>query len=63
VKATAPSDTTAQVRDIYDLLFGRAPQARELEAARNFLLGRSSDQALKDFAQVLLSSSEFSFID
>ena len=63
VRAAAGEDTTAQVRAFYDLLFGRAPEAREIEAALEFLAHRPADAALPEFAQVLLSSSEFSFVD
>ncbi|HUQ92362.1 MAG TPA: PSD1 and planctomycete cytochrome C domain-containing protein [Bryobacteraceae bacterium] len=63
VRAAVPVDTEAQVRAFYDLLFGRAPEPRELAVARRFLDPAAGDAALAEFAQVLLSSSEFSFVD
>ena len=45
------------------LVFGREPESREMEAALQFLESRPADTALPEFAQVLLSSSEFSFVD
>ncbi len=63
VRSAAVGDTTAQVRTFYDVLFGRAPEPRELEAALKFVAHRPTDEALPELAQVLLSSSEFSFVD
>jgi hypothetical protein len=63
VRSAAGEDTTAQVRTFYDLLFGRTPEPREVEAALTFMARRPADTALPEFAQVLLSSNEFSFID
>jgi mono/diheme cytochrome c family protein len=63
VRSAAGEDTTAQVREFYDVLFGRAPEPREIDAALQFVAKRPPDAALAEFAQVLLSSSEFSFID
>ena len=63
VRAAAPSDAQAQVRTFYNVLFGRAPEPRELAAALRFLDQTAGDEALTEFAQVLLSSSEFSFVD
>ena len=62
-RAAAPTDVRAQVRAFYDMLFGRAPEPRELAAALHFLNQAAGDEALAEFAQVLLSSSEFSFVD
>ncbi len=47
------------IRDIYLLLFGREPKPREIELGEQFL--KTADW--KQYAQVLLSSNEFSFID
>jgi hypothetical protein len=63
VRSAAGEDKTAQVCAFYDILFGRAPEPREAEAALAFLERRPADTALAEFAQVLLSSSEFSFVD
>jgi hypothetical protein len=63
VRTLAGSETDFQVRTFYQLLFGRVPEDRELGAAQRFLASRPLDQAWPELAQVLLSSSEFSFVD
>jgi hypothetical protein len=63
VRAAGSTDQTTQVTALYDLLFGRAPETRELAAAVQFLEQQAAEEALPELAQVLLSSSEFSFID
>jgi hypothetical protein len=63
VRAAEGEDTAAQVRALYELLFGRTPELREIEAALAFQAHRPPDAALPELAQVLLSSNEFSFID
>jgi hypothetical protein len=50
---------TERIRQAYRLLFGRAPHARELALGREFL--RSG--AWPHYAQALLASNEFTFID
>ncbi len=62
--AAEPVGTEAQVRSCYAMLFGRDPEPRELAAALRFL-GQTpgSRESLAEYAQVLLSSSEFSFVD
>jgi len=62
-RSNAGKDARADVSELYDLLFGRSPEPREVEAALEFLAHQPADVALQEFAQVLLSSSEFSFID
>ncbi len=63
VRAEAPSDCDAQIRTFYSILFGRPPEPRELATARDFLNHPASAEALAEFAQVLLGSSEFLFVD
>jgi hypothetical protein len=63
VRTAAGQDAAAQVRALYGFLFGRVPEGRETEAALAFLTQRPADIALPEFAQALLSSNEFSFID
>ncbi len=52
-----------RVRFAYALLFGRDPEPRESEAAKRFLADTAGGEPLAAYAQVLLSSSEFSFVD
>lgn len=47
------------IRDAYRVVFGREPNPREIELGESFL--KTADW--KQYAQVLLSSNEFSFID
>ena len=63
VRGAATEERTAQVSALYGLLFGRTPESRELDAALNFMTQRPANDALTELAQVLLSSSEFSFVD
>ncbi len=64
-RAAEPVSAEAQVRSCYAMLFGRDPEPRELAAALRFLgqTPGSSSESLAEYAQVLLSSSEFSFVD
>jgi mono/diheme cytochrome c family protein len=68
VRREAPGDVDSQVRHLYRLLFARAPTDRQLEFARSFLATAGTDAALADelwkqYAQALLSSNEFAFVD
>ena len=58
-KALAASLQGRPVRDAYRTIFGREPDARETELGEKFI--KTADW--KQYAQVLLSSNEFSFID
>jgi hypothetical protein len=69
--AARPELTTAgsddeRIRRLHGLLFGRDPTARELELGRAFVASRSSADGLDawaQYAQVLLMSNEFAFVD
>jgi len=56
----APEDA-ARIERAYQLLFGRPPSAYEKERGTAFLSG--SSPAWQQYAQMLLSSNEFSFVD
>jgi len=59
-------EDTARIERAYQLLFGRAPSAYESRRAVDFLsAGAAGDASLawQQYAQMLLSSNEFSFID
>ena len=60
----APEDA-ARVERAYQLLFGRAPSAYEKERGTAFLSGAGADLSIawQQYAQMLLSSNEFSFVD
>jgi hypothetical protein len=51
----------ARIRRAYALLFGRAPSTTELQLALNFL--EEGNAAWPQYAQVLLGSNEFLFVD
>jgi hypothetical protein len=63
VKAEAPGFVSAQVRRAHLLLYGRAPAARELEAAVAFLGAQPSDELWGQYLEVLLARNELMFID
>jgi len=57
-----PSDTGKQIEQIYRLLYGREPTANELQLGRAFLAD-ANPKTWKQYAQVLLGSNEFVYID
>ena len=61
-KAASANDE-ARIRRAYELVFGRLPSDRELELGRQFLSTTGGEQAWEYYAQALLSSNEFAFID
>lgn len=56
------SDTATRVKVIYQWLFGREPTTAELELANRFLQDGSA-ASWQQYAQALLGSNEFAFID
>jgi hypothetical protein len=68
LKAEAPSGIEARVQRAYHLLYGRAATAAQVKLAVGFLTGGNpagpvSDAAWGEYAQVLLGSNEFLFVD
>src|SRR5262249_21394561 len=68
VQREAPNDLDAQVCHAYRLLFGRDPTPRQAQLARDYLAVGATDPAAldqlwKQYAQVLLGSNEFAFVD
>ncbi len=68
VMAERPSDAPAQVRRAYALLYGREPKDSQLKLGVNFVTASDAKQAVnpelwKQYAQVLLGSNEFLFVD
>ena len=57
------ADDEARIRRAYELVFNRLPTPRELELGREFLQTTGGDHAWQYYAQALLSSNEFAFID
>jgi len=63
-----PGDAAAQVRRAYSLLYGREPKDSQLHLGVNFVTGGDAKQPVnaelwKQYAQVLLGSNEFLFVD
>jgi hypothetical protein len=55
---------TARIHGVYARVFQRTPNALELTAAQQFLLGRETDAAAwSQYAQALLAANELLFID
>jgi hypothetical protein len=63
VRKVEGDNPSSQIAWLYSCLFGRKPDTREIETALQFLENRPGAEGLREFAQVLLSSNEFSFID
>jgi hypothetical protein len=60
LKTEAPGTTEERVRRAYLLLYGRHATERQVRLALEYL---SSETAWEQYAQVLLGSNEFLFID
>ena len=61
VERATPAD--ARVRQIYRVLFGRAPHEIELRLATDYLGPQPSAVHWQQFAQALLLTNEFVFVD
>jgi hypothetical protein len=62
LKAEAPGGIEARVGRAYLLLYGRPPTAKQVRLATEFLTA-GSDVEWEEYAQVLLGSNEFLFVD
>jgi hypothetical protein len=63
---TAHTEPEARITALYRLLYGRPPDAAEVELGRRFLAGAGTEKALspwEKYCQVLLLSNEFAFAD
>jgi hypothetical protein len=64
LQSDAKRSVTERVNQAYVLLFQRAPGAKELALATQFFSGHETDAAVwSEYAQALLSSNEFLFLD
>ena len=61
LKAAYPSDESAQITEAYALLFGRKPTDEQLKLGMEFL--QTAGNNWQQYAQALLASNEFLFID
>jgi len=52
-------DAATRIRRAYSILFGRPPQEQELSLGQSFL----ADGELHDYAQALLATNEFAWLD
>jgi hypothetical protein len=66
VKSAAPDDE-GRIREAYRLLYGRAPDAGEVEPALEFLRRANPEDAgltrWEQYAQVLIASNEALYVD
>jgi hypothetical protein len=65
VKADAAATVEARIRRAYQLLFNRVPSAVQLKLGVEFLTGSGAEDSAmwQQYAQVLLGSNEFLFVD
>ena len=68
LRGEVPGDVEAQVRRAYELLFARPATSAEVQLALEFLTAGApqrapDDELWREYAQVLLGSSEFLFVD
>ena len=61
LKAAHPSDERLQITEAYALLFGRKPTDEQLKLGMEFL--QTAGNNWQQYAQALLASNEFLFID
>jgi len=58
-----PAGQTAKVKQIYEILFARAPVAEEMVLAKKYLGGKPDAAKWQNFVHALLLTNEFSFVD
>jgi hypothetical protein len=58
-----PEGAEDRIRRAYALLFGRSPREKEFQLGLAFLEQGQPDQAWRSYAQALLASNEFLFVD
>src|SRR5205823_2135390 len=65
LKAVTPGGTEARVRRAYEIVYGRPATEAQVKLAVEFLTadGAESETRWQEYAQVLLGSNEFLFID
>jgi hypothetical protein len=59
----AQSETPAKIKRIYQLAFGRQPDADELALGEKFLEAAPGNKGWEELAQVVLLANEFAFVD
>jgi len=63
VRREQPTDSSAQIRRAYALLYSRPPTEKELSLATAFLGPTPNDATWQQYAEVLLASNELMFVD
>ena len=68
VQRDVPGDNEGQIRQVYRLLYGREPTAKQMQLARDFFAAAGNEAAAqgdlwKQYAQALLGSNESAFVD
>jgi hypothetical protein len=59
----AQVETPAKIKRLYQLAFGRQPDADELALGEKFLEATPGDKSWEELAQVVLLANEFAFVD
>lgn len=57
------ADSRLRITRLYQLLYGRAPEAAEVRLGEKFVSGVSGESTWERYAQVLLLANEFAFVD
>ncbi|MBT6450660.1 MAG: DUF1553 domain-containing protein, partial [Verrucomicrobiales bacterium] len=58
-----PAGSSTKVKRLYEILFGRAPEAEELALAKTYLGDSPTPEKWQFFVHALLLTNEFSFVD
>jgi hypothetical protein len=56
-------ETAAKIRRLYQLAYGRQPDAAESALGQKFITANAGDKGWEELAQVLLLANEFAFVD
>jgi hypothetical protein len=59
----AQVETPAKIKRLYQLAYGRQPDADELALGEKFLEAAPGDKSWGELAQVILLANEFAFVD
>jgi hypothetical protein len=58
-----PAGQTAKIKQIYKILFARAPELDEIDLSKNYLGEKPIAAKWQNFIHALLLTNEFSFVD
>ena len=58
-----PAEQTEKVKQLYEILFARAPESDEIDLSKNYLGKKPDASKWQNFVHALLLTNEFTFID